>query len=120
MQPAVTLGPLRLPQTSPPLLELALVVLVADDVPVVAPLVEELVEEELVDELPAPAPVRLPHMSRVGRQTSSWLPLASGTVVQVRPEAQAWLVEQSGAQYSSPSNWAQSEPLAQSESWRQA
>jgi hypothetical protein len=94
VQPAVMSGPWRLPQTSPPP-ELLLV---------------------LLDVLVAVEP---PQTLVLGTQTCNWLPSASGSVVQVRSAPHGWPAEQSGAQYSSPPNWAQNEPLAQFESWMQ-
>ena len=92
------------------------------------PPLDELEALEAVDELEAleeldagdpPAPVTGPPQTLVfGTQSWSFDPSAPATGVQVRPDPHA-VCAQLGAQYWSPPNWPQKEPVAQSESCRQ-
>jgi hypothetical protein len=111
MQPvhiAGTLGPRRAPQTPP--LELVLVV----ELEVVVEAEVVVLELEVVLEL-----VVEPQTLVFGTHAASCLPSASATGVHVRSDVQILVPPHEGAQYWSPPNWAHTQPMAQSESWRQ-
>jgi hypothetical protein len=82
--------------------------------------VDELDVDELDVDVDAPPPVpddMPPHTFVSGMQTWYVCPSAPAMDMHVRPVGHA-LVEQSGAQYWSPANCAQSQPEAQFEFWR--